>query len=124
MSSPKLMPKSLPELRESEAERLVYEAFKQGGNFLPQTVEEVEAAEAELAGKPVELPPHLRDPLAILKRKAKPRAVPHKPVSTDTTAAENMACAARNGSEIPPDVLAQMDADEARAEAERGTGND
>jgi hypothetical protein len=35
-----------------------------------------------------------------------------------------MAYAAKNGSEIPPDVLQQMNADEARGDAERGTGDD
>lgn len=124
MSIPKRKPKDAPELSENAAERLVYEAFKQSGKFLPQSEEEVETAEAELASKPVELPPSLRDPLAILRRKAKPRAVPNLPAPADTDAAENMACAARNGSNIPPEVLAQMEADEARADAERGFGDD
>lgn len=116
MSNQKRKPEDVPELSEMEAECLIYEAFKRAGKFLPQTPEEVETAEAELGNERVQLPPSLRDPLAILRRTPRPGAVIKLPAPPDTDAVNKMACAAKNGSEIPPDVLAQMDADEAQAD--------
>ena len=55
-------------MSDDELEGLVYEAFRRAGTFVPQTPEEVEAAEAEMDEPAVELPPSLRDPMAILKR--------------------------------------------------------
>ncbi len=66
--SPKKNP---PELTEHEAETLVYEAFRRSGALLPQTLEEVEAAEAEMDEERIELPLSLRDPMAILDKRAK-----------------------------------------------------
>jgi hypothetical protein len=48
------------------------EAFRQQGAFVPQTPEEVETAEKNLDEEQVELPPSLRDPMAILDRLNKP----------------------------------------------------
>jgi hypothetical protein len=118
MSTQKPKPKDAPELTENDAECLIYEAFRKVGAFVPQTPEEVEAAEADLGDEEVKLSPSLQDPLAILGRRPRPRAIPKPPVSADADAVENMACAAKNGSEIPPDVLAQMDADETEADTE------
>ncbi len=118
MPTQKPKPKAAPELSEKDAECLIYEALKREGKFLPQTPAEVAVAEAELGDAEVELPPALRDPLALLARKS-PSAAPLRTVMPDASAVENMACAAKNGSDIPPDVLAQMDADEAQADIDK-----
>jgi hypothetical protein len=118
MSTQQPKPKGAPELSDRQAECLIYESFKRDGKFLPRTPEEIEAAEAELGEEEVQLPPALQDPLAILSRKPGPRAAIKRPAPPDAETMDNMACAAKNGSEIPPDVLAQMDADEAQAETE------
>lgn len=114
-----------PELSDQEAEKLVYEAFKRSGAFVPQTTEQVLAAEAELDEARIELPQSLQDPMAILKRTVKPVVVHTFPVRavTDATAIENLACAAKHGSVISPEVLQQMEADEQNAEAKRGVGD-
>lgn len=118
MSTQQPKSKGAPELSEREAESLIYEALKRDGKFLPRTPEEIEAAEAELGDEEVQLPPSLQDPLAVLSCKPGPRATINRPAPPDAEAVDNMACAAKNGSEIPPDVLAQMDADEAEADTE------
>jgi hypothetical protein len=123
MATPKKNPKKdAPELTELEADALVYEAFRRSGAFLPQTPEEVQAAEAEIDEERIELPLSLRDPMAILDKKAKPAVVlpfPKRP-AVDAEAVSNMACAARNGSDISPEVLSQMEVDEQEAKAKRG----
>jgi hypothetical protein len=122
MSNEKQPKKSKQELSDTDADRLVYEAFCVGGAFVPQTPEEVARAEGELDEEKVELPASLRDPLAILRRKNAPRTQPRRAPHVDQSAADNMACAARNGGEIPPEVEAAMDRDEADAEGEPDNG--
>lgn len=51
-------------------EQMIYEILKRAGAFMPQTVEEVAAAEAD--GVEIELPKSLLDPAVILKRAEKP----------------------------------------------------
>lgn len=127
MATPKKNPKKdAPELTEHEAETLVYEAFRRSGAFLPQTPEEVKVAEAEIDEECVELPLSLRDPMGILDKKAATPAVVlpfPKRLAVDAEAVENMACAAKHGSDIPPEVLARMEADEQDAKAKRGAGD-
>ena len=54
------------ELTDDDADRLTYEALQRNRRFVPQTPEEVAAAEAEINESAVELPPGLRDPLTVL----------------------------------------------------------
>ena len=51
---------------DDEADRLIGEALRRAGRFVPQSPEEVAGAEAELDEAAVELPPGLRGPLALL----------------------------------------------------------
>src|SRR5262245_32304654 len=51
---------------DDELDRLVYEALRRDGPFVPQSPEEVAGAESEIDEAAVELPPGLRDPLALL----------------------------------------------------------
>ncbi len=54
------------ELTDDDAERAAYDALRRDGRFVPQSPEEVAAAEAEIDEPAVQLPPALRDPLALL----------------------------------------------------------
>lgn len=122
MSTEKQPPKPTRELSDDAADRLIYEAFCANGAFVPQTPDEVARAEAELDEANVELPASLRDPLAILRRKNSPRREARRSPHIDQSAVENLACAARNGGEIPPDVEAAMNRDEEDAEGEPENG--
>src|SRR5215213_5824803 len=66
--SPDKRPEPDRRLPDDEADRLTYEAMRRDGKFVPQSPEEVARAEAEIDEAAVELPPGLRDPLAILNR--------------------------------------------------------
>src|SRR5260221_234960 len=88
-----------PELSDDDVDRLLYEALRREGKFVPQSPEEVAEAEAVTDEKAVELPASLRDPLAILKWKRPTRSVLRPPPRVDASAVENMSCAARNGGE-------------------------
>jgi hypothetical protein len=63
-------PEPKRELTDDDADHLTYEALQRDGRFVPQTPEEVAAAEAEINESAVELPPALRDPLALLNAPA------------------------------------------------------
>ena len=105
MANTKKNTKDGPELSEQEAEKLVYEAFKRSGAFVPQTPEQVLAAEAEIDEARIELPHSLQDPMSILKRTLKPAVVHTFPLRAvaDTDAVENLACAAKHGTLISPE---------------------
>jgi hypothetical protein len=113
------------ELSEQEAEQVVYEALRLCGAFLPQTVDEVARAEAEVDEHSVELPPKLRDPFALLERMQKgATGLPFpRNRAVDSEAVENLAFAAKNGSDIPPEVLSRMDEDERNADVRRELSN-
>jgi hypothetical protein len=105
---------------QGDFERAVFEAMRRGGWILPQTVEEVRRAEEELAANPVELPPGLADPYAVLDQ-------PHRrirlggqlEVGRDSILEQNLAQAAREGEGIPPEVKEQMRKDREAAENEK-----
>src|SRR5438132_1482814 len=109
MSTEKQPSKPKKELTDNDADRLIYEAFCVEGAFVPQTPEEVARAEEFFHEDSVELPAILRDPLAILKSKSAPRSEPRRSPYVDQSAVENLACAARKGGEISPEVEEAMD---------------
>lgn len=122
MSTEKQPPNAKQELSDDDTDRLIYEAFCEKGAFVPQTPEQVARAEAEFDEESVELPNSLRDPLSILKRKNAPRTEPRRSPHIDQSAVDNLACAARNGGEVSPDVEAAMNKDEEDAEGEPENG--
>ena len=104
------------EIGELDSEKIIHSAFRRTGAFLPQSPEEVAAAESDFEEAAVELPHSLRDPFAILDRGSKPAKAELPPRAVTNGAAEHVfACAARHGTLIPADVLQRMDEDEARA---------
>ena len=122
MPNEKKPPPRKPELSDDDVDRLVYEALCREGKFVPQSPDEVAAAEAAIDETKVELPALLRDPLAILKRKGPTRSVLRPPPPVDVSAVENMSCAARNGGEISSEVEKVMDEDEEAAGQEPENG--
>jgi hypothetical protein len=122
MSTEKQPPKPKQELSDNDADRLIYEAFCVKMAFVPQTPEEVARAEADCDEESVELPDSLRDPRALLGRKNAPRSAPRRSPHVDQSAVDNLACAARNGGDVSPDVEAAMNKDEEDAEGEPENG--
>jgi len=100
-----------------DIEQAVFEAMRLGGWILPQTPEEVLQAEKGLSESPVTLPEGLTDPYAVLER---PRRTIHLGGQTgarpDTSVEHNLAQAAREGGEIPPEVRERMRNDRRAAE--------
>ena len=83
---------------------------------MPQTPEEVAAAESEIVEAEIELPHSLRDPLAMLELAKNRTTVAMLPRAVVNGAdADVFACAARNGNGISPEILQRMAEDEARA---------
>src|SRR5437667_6018100 len=101
------MSKKTPQThRGKDIEGELYEAMRLVGLVLPQTVEDVIRAEQDFKQAGIELPPELSDPLEILtsaKRRAKTSG--HL---TSRQIEENLAVAARNGSEITPEIRHKM----------------
>lgn len=98
-------------------ERLAHRAARNAGWLMPETEDEVAQAELELAINPVPLPPELADPSAILNHLTGCQSVPgpiRLRISADVET--NLARAAREGSDISPDVEARMRADREAAE--------
>jgi hypothetical protein len=90
------------------------------GSFLPVTPEEVQRAEEQEDVRTIQLPERMRDPYRVLDeidRAVEVRIV--VPPATDLAASQNLAQAARDGKEIPSDVLAKMRADREAAEREQ-----
>ncbi len=82
-------PEPKRELTEADAERLAYDALRADGRFVPQTPEEVAAAEAEIDEPAVQLPDGLRDPLAILSAPAEPAPLTVEPSALLTKPHDN-----------------------------------
>jgi hypothetical protein len=102
---------------ESAVETLVCRVLRATGRIVPQTAEEVAEAEAIVDESTIELPSRLRHPPAgpcIAADGVGDSATP----LPHTEAAEALARAARNGKQIPPEVLERMQSDRRQAESE------
>ena len=92
--------------------------LRMAGLGLPKTEAEVAAAEKWLAENPMRLPASLLDPEAVFRRaSAGTKRFGTKRQTAATT--ENLARAAREGAEIPPDVEKRMREDREKAERDR-----
>lgn len=103
---------------EIQFEEDLHRALRLEGLLVPETEEEVCAAEAQNLG---DAPPlELRDPYAVLKRVRGRRrnAVPSGGAGSPETE-ENLARAAREGGKIPPDVERLMRGDREAAERKK-----
>jgi hypothetical protein len=104
---------------DDELDRKIHAAMRLKGWIIPQTVEDVLRAEAELDDEGCDdLPEELMDPYAILRRET-PRPLKVRPLHSagDREAEKHLARAARAGGEIPPEIEGRMRHDRAAAEA-------
>jgi hypothetical protein len=102
-----------------KVERALYDALRCSGWLIPQTVEDVRRAEAELAAHHVILPSSLRDPAAVFDGGASsPQEDFTIPLVSDVNAEEYLARAAREGGDIPAEIEERMRLDRDAAESE------
>jgi hypothetical protein len=96
---------------------LVYRVLSTTGRVVPRTEEEVAQVEAEIEEWDVELPEGLAQPPTgpSTVDDADTEPLLEKPFSTTS---ENLAQAARCGTEIPPEIQQRMEEDRRRAESE------
>ncbi len=106
-----------PNRKGSNLTRLLSDALKSRKLTLPETEEEIAAAEAELAGREQPLPLALEDPWGFLDSKAhlKVRAPETPPVNEEVE--RELARAARAGGTLTKEVLERMRRDREAAEA-------
>ena len=81
------------------------------------TTEDVEQLEAELDA--VELPFGPSDPMVLLESLEKPRGAVIQMKASETDAARNLACAAREGGDVSPEIKERMAKDKAQHEQNR-----
>lgn len=97
-------------------ERTLYDALRLGGELLPQNVEDVRRAEAELAECPIPVPVNFQDPYAVLDN-ADAHAPSILPLSLAANQTVNdlkeLARAAREGGEITSEIEGRMKRDKA-----------
>ena len=100
-------------------ERTIAEAMRIHGWILPQTAHDVEKAEEELRASPIDLPPPLVDPFALLSRQRRGVRLKSELFATiDSGLEENLAQAAREGKDIPPNIRQRMRMDREAAQKE------
>lgn len=103
-------------------EQLVHDYLRRTGKLIPQTVEEVAAAEAWIATQNIELPEslHLQSGCSLSRNPKAPSVL--KFPSPSSGVPEGLARAAREGSAIAPEVEEQMkrDREQKEREADRG----
>lgn len=104
---------------------LVFWALSARGEVLPETTGEVMNAEKHLEQHPVEVPESLKDVRKLLERikagKVQPGSkVIQLPPHVFASIAEEMACAARNGTEITRDIQELMRKNRAKTLRELG----
>lgn len=101
-----------------DIEKMLHDALLEMNWLLPQTVEEVNTAEAQDACQAIPaLPAHLADPMQILAVPRSALADILKFPGVDAPVAEGLrACAARNGTGISEEVLKKMEKNRARSE--------
>lgn len=85
-------------------------ALRGDGLLVPQTIEELKQFEEELAQHPVEIPDHLKNPDWLFQTTERMLA---GDTGTPAASAENLAIAARDGTDIPPAIAARMREDRA-----------
>lgn len=99
-------------------ERALREAAANIGGTLPETEEELDAAEERLADRDRSIPPVSKLNAFIDKGEADRVVVVALRNEIDDETTQELAAAARNGKQIPNDVRLRMDSDRACAESE------
>lgn len=96
-------------------EEAFHKALKSYGYVFPETEEELQAFESGIFKMKFKIPEKFNDPSAILE-KGKIKRVGDFNSFYDEEVEENLAQAAREGSDIPSDVWEQMEKDRKNAE--------
>ena len=91
-------------------EKFFYKSLKRHGYIFPETREELQSFEDDIFKMKLKIPKKLDDPLEILKA-GKTGEIPHFNSFHQDEIEENLAQAAREGSDIPSDVWEQMEKD-------------
>lgn len=99
----------------SPEEKAFYKALKRYGYIFPETEDELKQFEDSIANMEFKIPDKFSDPIEILA-KGKVDKIENYLSFSDEQVEENLAQAAREGSEIPDDVLKQMENDRRKAE--------
>jgi hypothetical protein len=113
------MPKSEDNMKDmtnesTQLDELVFKALSEEGGVIPQTVSEVVRAEEHLERHPPEIPESLRDSRQLLERiKARKseracKVVPFPGNMPSAKVEEELAWAARNCTEITPEIQERM----------------
>jgi len=108
--------------RFEDIERKVFRTLARLGWGIPLSEEEVAKAEGELEKSPVDIPIGLEDPSRLLKKIDSNQLVTKSLGHTDPGTVDNLARAAREGGEIPPDVEERMKHDRDLAESKNRDG--
>jgi hypothetical protein len=102
-----------------EFEKAVLKAIRRSPWMIPQTVNDVRLAEEEIASSSVNLPAEIADPYSVMDRERQGiRITDPLQADRDLGLEQNLAQAARDGGEIPPEVREQMQKDRKAAEKE------
>lgn len=96
------MKKDRETTNETREEKTVQKAFRKGGFLFPETLEEVADFEKRFGTTDIILPEELHEPSFINSK----RSAPAKKKLSEPT--ENLAMAAREGSQLPEEVLKKM----------------
>ena len=116
-----------PREAERRFECTLHEGIRSLGWLLPETEDEVRAADEEDDGDSLELPPELRDPFAALTRdySIRPRRRQAEPPMVDRTYRQELRRAAREGTgQITAEIEERMRRDRLAAEAKRKKSRD
>jgi hypothetical protein len=107
-------------ITQEDAERLLREAAVRKGASLPKTVREVQIMKESEPSEEVDVPDFRRVIARIRGEKPSPDKVAEfTSPAADSEAAEELAMAARNGGDIPPEVRRRMDADRRAVEQQK-----
>jgi hypothetical protein len=112
-------PTTMPGWEEENFDAELFRAMLLKGWLLPLTEDEVAIAESELDKEIVGPAPETLNPLELLKANSeKQKTAPARIDFHNEQVEENLAWAARNGKEIPPEVREMMRRDRQRSETE------
>lgn len=111
---------SEPRAADRGIEDSVYRVLRSQGLLAPETVDEVFAAEREIAGEQVTLPEGLRDCDRVFQQKRPLSSSRPLFATASPETRENLACAARGSCEVSPEVEQRMRDDRQREEERIG----
>ena len=110
-------PNKKSDVTDPEIGQKLYRAVSSLGWRLPESDEEIAEAEQWVEEHPLDLPDEITDPEQALGSSRRFMKRPLRTLPNEDVVADNLARAAREGKEIPPEIEARMKKD--REDAER-----